>query len=753
MTDNKIKTSDIPLSSQHSTLTQIIWSIAESLRGTYRPPQYRRVMLPLIVLARFDAILSPYTDQMKDFYDTNEAKPEDKRLGEAMFNKALAAHLGINRKHPLYNTSGYNLTKLLADPDHIVANLLSYIQGFSPKARDIFEKFEFENEVHKLDEKNKLYEVIKDFVTNIQSSGIDLSPKGINDQQMGYVFEEMVRRFNEQANEEAGDHFTPREVINLMVNVIFEEDQNELIKAGVYRSIYDPTAGTGGMLSVAENHLKAYNNQISTELFGQEYNAESYAICCADLLIKDESVENIIYGDTLGIKNTKNKSSGFTPHDGHPDKTFHYMFANPPYGVDWKTEKDFVEDEAKLGADGRFEAGLPRINDGSLLFLQHMISKMKDAPEDGGEGSRISVVFNGSPLFTGDAGSGESNIRRWIIENDWLEAVIALPDQMFYNTGIYTYIWIVSNKKSAERKGKVQLIDATAHYQKMRKSLGSKRHELSDRHIDELTKLYANFKDGETSKLVVDKTGEPKVCSKIFDNQDFGYIKLVVERPLRLNFQASVERIARLDSETAFANLAKSKKRKDSEAITAEEKAGSMQQEAIKTALTQIDSTTTYKDRKVFEKVLNPVLKELSFKISSPVKKAILSALSEKDQSAEICTDSKGNAEADSDLRDTEVVPLPENMDLPLPIHFDNTTGLDELIELIHSHCGQYMADEVLPHVDDAWVDYSRTKIGYEIPINRHFYVYEPPRELAEIKADITALESEIMNMLGGLDA
>ena len=753
MTSNNTTTISVPLSEQHNKLTGLIWSIAEMLRGTYRPPQYRRVMLPLIVLARFDAILSPYTEQMKAFYEANEAKPEKTRVEEALFGNMLMAHLGLKRTHPLYNISGYDFTKLLADPDHIVANLLSYIQGFSPKARDIFEKFEFENEIHKLDEKNRLYEVIKEFVTKIQSSGIDLSPKGISDQQMGYVFEELVRRFNEQANEEAGDHFTPREVIELMVNVIFEEDQNELSKSGTYRSIYDPTAGTGGMLSVAESFLKGYNSKISTELFGQEYNGESYAICCADLLIKDESVDNIVYGDTLGVKNSKHKSSGFLPQDGHPNKTFHYMFANPPYGVDWKLEKDFVEEEATKGKDGRFEAGLPRINDGSLLFLQHMISKMKDTPEEGGEGSRISVVFNGSPLFTGDAGSGESNIRRWIIENDWLEAVIALPDQMFYNTGIYTYIWIVSNKKSEQRKGKVQLIDATAHYQKMRKSLGNKRHELSSDHITELTKLYANFKDGETSKLVVDKTGEPKVCSKIFNNQDFGYIKLVVERPLRLNFQASKERIARLDDETAFANLAKSKKRKNASQIEAEEKAGAKQQQDIKDALATLDATKLYKDRKAFEKVLNPVLKELSFKVSAPVKKAVLNALSERDQTAEACTDSKGNVEADSELRDTEVVPLPNNMDLPLPIHFDNTTGLDELIELIKPHCEQYMKDEVLPHVADAWVDYSRTRIGYEIPINRHFYVYEPPRDLAKIKSEITALEADIMKMLGGLDA
>lgn len=758
MTDNQttldlFMDADKQTTSQHAKLTQVIWNVANSLRGTYRPPQYRRVMLPLIVLARFDAILSPYTDQMKAFYEANNAKPEAKRSKGAIFDAQMVEHLGIKRQHPLYNISGYNFSKLLADSEHISANLLSYIQGFSPKARDIFDKFEFENEIHKLDDKNKLFQVIESFVTDIQDSGIDLSPAGISNLQMGYVFEDLVRRFNEQANEEAGDHFTPREVIELMVNIIFQDDQKQLIEPSVHRSVYDPTAGTGGMLSVAEKYLKIYNEQISIALYGQEYNAESYAICCSDLLIKDEPIDNIIYGDTLGIKNSKNKASGFTPHDGHEGKKFHYMFANPPYGVDWKTQKDFIEDEANLGDAGRFEAGLPRINDGSLLFLQHMISKMHDAPEEGGDGSRIAVVFNGSPLFTGDAGSGESNIRRWIIENDWLEAIIALPDQMFYNTGIYTYIWIVSNKKPVEKQGKVQLIDATDHYQKMRKSLGNKRHELAKSHIAELTKLYANYKDGATSQLIKDKNGEAKICSKIFDNQDFGYIKLTVERPLRLNFQVSSARIARLDDESGFINLAVSKKLKDPKKIAEEEATGSKQQQLIKDALATMDSDTLYKDREAFLKVLNSVLKDLNFKIGAPVKKAILQALSEKDPTAEICTDSKGNPEPDTDLRDTEVVPLPTNIALPLPIGYDNDTGLDELLTLIKPHCEQYMVDEVLPHVDDAWVDYSRTRIGYEIPINRHFYVYEPPRALEDIKSDIVELEQIIIGMLGGLKA
>lgn len=763
-------------SSQHKLLTSIIWSIAESLRGTYRPPQYRRVMLPLIVLARFDAVLKPYTQLMKAYYeeemakrikqqlnqedkdDTEEAqqkKIEDEKVWQEIFAKKMAAKMDMKeRSQGFYNTSGYNLTTLLADPEHISGNLISYLEGFSPKAKDIFDKFNFEVEIDKMDEKNILYAVLSDFVTKIQDSGVNLTPDGISDQQMGYVFEEMVRRFNEQANEEAGDHFTPREVIELMVNIAFHADQDELSVSGVYRSLYDPTAGTGGMLSVSEKLLKLYNSKMNITLYGQEYNAESYAICCADLLIKDEPIENIVYGDTIGIDNPslKNKSSGFVPHDGHKGESFHYMFANPPYGVDWKTERGFVEKEYKQGFDGRFGAGLPRINDGSFLFLQHMISKMKDAPEDGGDGSRIAVVFNGSPLFTGDAGSGESNIRRWIIENDWLEAIIALPEQMFYNTGIYTYIWIVSNKKSDKRKGKVQLIDGTEHYQKMRKSLGNKRNELNKEHIIELTKFYANFIDGETSTFVPDKTGALKVGSKIFNNQDFGYIKVTVERPLRLNFQASAERIALLDDQSAFTNLAKSKKRKDNAIIQEEEAKGKSHQNALKDALATLDADKLYKDRKAFLKDLNKALGSLDFKVDAQVKKAVIKALSERDATAKICTDSKGNYEADTELRDTELVPLPNDIALPLPLGYDNESGLDKLVDMVSSHIEKYIADEVLPHVPDAWVDYDRTKLGYEIPINRHFYVYEPPRDLAEIKSEISELEQEVLSMLKELD-
>lgn len=749
----------------HSTLVSILWNIANGLRGTYRPPQYRRVMLPLIVLARFDAILAKHTDKMKTEYQAKQTELAEElskldaqiqeetdtdkqnnlqaqknaliKIFSLQQDKILTQIVDKNRKQTLYNTSGFNLERLLNDADHIRANLITYINGFSAKAKDIFDKFEFEKEIDKLDEANRLFKILQTFVGDLRSQNLTLAPEVISNIQMGYLFEDLIRKFNEQANEEAGDHFTPREVIRLMVNIAFAEDHDELKKVGTYRTIYDPTCGTGGMLSESEKELKSFNQAINLGLYGQEYNAESYAICCADLLIKDEPAEHIIFGDTLGVQNAKDKGNGFTPYDGHTGKRFDYMFANPPFGVEWKIQEDYVKKEhSEQGFNGRFGAGLPRINDGSLLFLQHMLSKMKRPDIDDGQGSRIAVVFNGSPLFTGDAGSGESNIRRYVIENDLLEAVIALPDQMFYNTGIYTYIWVLSNKKSEKRKGKIQLINATQYFQKMQKSLGNKRNELSEQHIADITKLYAEFAETKDSK--------------IFNNQDFAYLKVIVERPLRLNFQASAERIEKLKEQTAFVNLAKSKKIKDEAQIKADEEKGIVQQQAIIQALTGLGDTL-YTNREAFLKVLNPALKTLGFTIAAPLKKAILEALSERDQTADTCLDSKGNAEADPQLRDSELVPLPSETPFPLSLGYDNETNLGELTTALRPTVQAYMQSEVLPHVPNAWVDESKTKLGYEIPINRHFYVYEPPRDLAEIKAEIVALEREIMQMLGNL--
>lgn len=728
--------------STNQELVGFIWSIADKLRGPYRPPQYRRVMLPLIVLRRLDAVLEPTKKAVLEA----KAKYEAMGLEGEAFEKAIAkVAIGGNRQQPLYNLSEFTFQKLLGDADGIASNLRAYINGFSPRARDIFEKFDFDTEIQKLDESNRLYLVIKEFC----KPDIDLSPAKLSNLQMGYLFEELVRKFNEQANEEAGDHFTPREVIRLMVNLVFCDEQ-DIFKQGIYRTVYDPTAGTGGMLSVAEEYIKKQNLGANLGLFGQEYNPESYAICCSDLLIKDEPINNLVYGDTLGVKNAKSKSNNFLPNDGHPDKQFHYMFANPPFGVEWKPEEDFIKDEYdNLGFKGRFGAGLPRINDGSLLFLQHMISKMHSSPEVGGDGSRIAIVFNGSPLFTGDAGSGESNIRRWIIENDWLDAVVALPDQMFYNTGIFTYIWLVTNKKAAHRRGKVQLIDGTRHFQKMKKSLGNKRNELSPEHITELVRLYGDFEHDDVSEVESEGQKEKRVCSKIFDNREFGFLKITVERPLRLNFQASEERLARLWEQKVFQDLATTKKRKDAKVQQLEIEIGESLQNQILDALQKLDANKLYMSRHEFEKELNRVLKNAGLNLKAPVKKAILAALGEADPEAEICRDAKGNPEPDSNLRDTEIVPLPEDITLPLPLGYDKDASVDELIKLIKGHCEEYLEAEVLPHVPDAWIDFDKTKVGYEIPLNRHFYVYQPPRPLDEIENDIKSLESDIMAMLG----
>lgn len=737
---------------QHQNLVGFIWNIANKLRGPYRPPQYRRVMLPLIVLRRFDLVLAENKQKVLD----EKKRLEDKGITGPALEKALSRIANTDRKQELFNTSGFTFEKLLGDAPNIAGNLIAYIQGFSPRARDIFDKFEFEAEISKLDEMNRLFLIIKEFC----SAEINLSPQAINNLQMGYLFEELVRKFNEQANEEAGDHFTPREVIRLMVQLLFTGEDG-IYEKGIYRSVYDPTAGTGGMLSESEKFIcgdgftSGLNPDAHIELFGQEYNPESYAICCSDLLIKDEPIDNLIYGDTLGIKDAKNKTNGFVPHDGHPGKKFHYMLANPPFGVEWKPEEDYVREEYNThGFYGRFGAGLPRINDGSLLFLQHMISKMHQPPKlvggknVGGDGSKIAIVFNGSPLFTGDAGSGESNIRRWIIERDMLDAVVALPDQMFYNTGIYTYVWVVTNKKPSHRLGKVQLIDGTRHFKKMDKSLGSKRNELSDDHIKELVRLYAEHDHDAESEVLLGSKSESRICSKLFDNREFGFLKITVERPLRLNFQVSAERISKMDEQGAFVNLASSKKRKDDVAYRAEIAAGQELQATIKAALQGMDGETLYHNRPAFSSVLEATLKKAGIKVGASIKKAILAALSERDPSADICVDAKGNPEPDAELRDTESVALPFDIALPLPLGYDNETGHDKLLVLVKDHCEDYLKAEVLPHVADAWIDHSKTKVGYEIPLTRHFYVYLPPRSLEEISGEISQLEKDIMAML-----
>ena len=722
----------------HEALKATIWEIANRLRGPYRPPQYRLVMLPMVVLRRLDCVLAPTKDAVLERYQTLQAQ----QMPEAAMDKLLGKAADPTRKHPLYNISPYSFERLIGDSEHIAPNLVAYINGFSPIARAIFERFKFADQIEKLDASNRLYTIIK------AMAEVDLHPRRIDNLQMGYLFEHLVMRFNEQANEEAGDHFTPREVIRLMANLIYTGEEG-VYKPGVFRTIYDPTCATGGMLSVSEELILSQNQRALLALYGQEYNDEAWAICCADLLIKDEDTANIVLGDTLGDGKTG---------DGFEGERFHYMMANPPFGVEWKDQKQIVEREHQnRGFSGRFGAGLPAINDGSLLFLQHMIAKMHPYADGDEErpGSKIAIVFNGSPLFSGDAGSGPSNIRRWIIENDWLDAIIALPDQLFYNTGIFTYVWLVTNRKPPERQGRVQLIDGTRFFRKMKKSLNNKRNEITEAQIAQLTRVYGHHQDGETAPAEIqfqsDDQTEPRVISRIFENREFGYLKITVERPLRMSFEASLARIAALDDQTAFANLASSKKRKDQARIDDEIEAGQAQQAAIRKILATLESKGCFSDRAVFEADLNRAAKAVDLKLPALIKKAIFAALGKRDPEAEMCRDSKGRPEPDSELRDTENIPLPPGTALPLPMDFGPDKPNDRLVEKFRGTIDAYMASEVLPHVPDAWVDYDKTKVGYEIPINRHFYVYKPPRPLDEIEGDISQLEAEIAGLLEGL--
>ncbi len=573
-------------------LSSFLWSVADLLRGDYKQSEYGKVILPFTVLRRLDCVL-----------ETTKAA--------VLAEKELREKAGLNPEPFLlkksgqlfFNTSPLDLKKLMGDAAHIGENLRAYIQGFSPAVRDIFESFEFHVQVDKLAKAGLLYLVTEKF------ANVDLHPNVVSNAQMGLVFEELIRKFAELSNETAGEHFTPREVIRLMVNLLFIEDDDALSKPGVVRSLYDPTAGTGGMLSVAEEHLHALNPAARLVIHGQELNPESYAICKADMLIKGQDIANIVFGNTLSA-------------DGMPGKKFDYMLSNPPFGVEWKKIEREVRKEAdEQGFNGRFGPGLPRVSDGSLLFLLHLVSKMRPA-KDGG--SRFGIVLNGSPLFTGGAGSGESEIRRYLLKNDLVEAIIGLPTDMFYNTGISTYVWIVSNRKPAHRAGRVQLIDASGFFQKMRKSLGSKRKELSPAHIDDITRLFGQFQE-ET------RDGAP--ISRIFRNEDFGYRAITVERPER-----------------------------------------------------------DEKGRVV---------------------------LGQKGKG-------KGKPQPDANLRDTENVPLTEDVEA-------------------------YFRREVLPHATDAWIDHEKTKVGYEIPFNRHFYVFKPPRPLAEIDADLKVVTDRILGMLGGL--
>ncbi len=650
-----------------SSLSAFIWSVADLLRGDYKQSDYGKVILPFTLLRRLDCVLEPTKAAV--------LKEQDARSGSG-----ITIHPFLLRAsgQSFYNTSNYDFQRLLDDPNNIKANLMDYVLGFSENTRDVFEKYEFGNQIDRLDSANLLFQVVRKF------SSIDLHPDAVSNAQMGLIFEELIRRFAELSNETAGEHYTPREVIRLMVNLLFNADDDVLSRPGTVRSLYDPTAGTGGMLSIAEEHLHEMNPNARLVVFGQELNPESYAICKADMLLKGQEIANIKFGNTLS-------------EDGHADKDFDYMLSNPPFGVEWKKIETAVRGEhEKKGYGGRFGPGLPRVSDGSLLFLLHLISKMRPANQGG---SRIGIVLNGSPLFTGGAGSGESNIRMSIIENDLLEAIVALPTDMFYNTGISTYVWILSNHKPTERKGNIQLINGADLFVKMRKSLGSKRNELSLENINEITTLYGQFESSEKSK--------------IFDNDDFGYWTITVERPLRLNFMVSEERretLVQMNSDEKRSNI-----------FFTDYELGKLD-----AALSTFDPDEKFMDRSVFLPKLTNGMKVAEFRLTARQQKAIIQALGERDPKAEICRDRNGNPEPDTELRDTENVPLKDDIQT-------------------------YFEREVLPHAADAWIDHDKTKKGYEIPFNRHFYVFQPPRELSEIDAELKVVTDRILTMIGGL--
>lgn len=635
-----------------------IWSIADLLRGSFKAHQYGDIILPFTVLRRLDAVLGPTKQQV--FAAMEEAKQADLPVRATLLKQKA------NHPYSFWNESKFDLKTALGDSENLASNLLDYVNGFSENVRDIFAKYKIEDRVAELDEHDLLFLVTQRFAE------VDLSPAKVPNEEMGHIFEELIRKFAEASNETAGEHFTPRDVIELIVDVLLAPDSEALSAKNIARSIYDPTAGTGGMLSLAEDHIRAMNPTATLTLAGQEINPQSYAICKADMTVKGQAVDAIVFGDTLR-------------NDGHEGRTFNYCLSNPPFGVDWKKQqKDVTEEHTLRGYAGRFGPGLPRVSDGSMLFLLHLISKMRPAEDGGG---RAGIVLNGSPLFTGGAGSGESNIRKWILDRDLLEAIIALPTDMFYNTGIATYVWILSTKKAPDRVGKVQLIDGSKLFRKMRKGLGSKRNELAEQNVRDLVKLYSDF--AETKQ------------SKIFPSEAFYYRTITVERPLKLAFQVTPERVDAALAEKAVAKLDEG------------------QRILLRTALETLDPTHVHRNRDAFLKALKAALKDAGLTLPAPAMKVMLSQFSERDDTADICTDTKGKPEPDPALRDTENVPWAEDV-------------------------RDYFAREVVPFAPGAWIDESKTKDGCEIPFTRHFYEYVPPRPLEEIDRDLDVVLGRI---------
>ena len=675
------------------------------------------------MLRRLDCVLAPTKERVL----ARQAELQERGLED------LDAQLRRASGFAFYNTSRYDFEKLLADAPQLAANLRNYIVGFSRNMREVLERFDFDNTISKLDEAGLLFQVLERFRT------VDLHPDTVDNPTMGTIFEELIRRFNEALDENPGEHFTPRDVVHLMVGLMLAGDEPEIARPGVVRTVYDPCCGSGGMLMIAKEHITeglsrngerlrpAINPEADIHLFGQEVNPETWALSKSDFFMKDPTgrdADHIAFGSTLS-------------RDRHAAQSFDYLIANPPYGKDWKRDQSTVRDEHARGAAGRFAPGLPRISDGQTLFLLHMLARAK-APEEGG--ARIAIIMNGSPLFTGDAGSGESEIRRYILENDLLEALIALPEQLFYNTGIATYVWLLSNRKAPARRGRVQLIDATSFWSPMRRSLGDKRREIPLERTADVLKLLVEFEDGATRTVAKDGKEEERVVGRVYPTTRFGYRRITVERPLRLNFRASPERIALLKDQRAFQNLAKSRRRGD--AGVREEAEGRARQQAILAFLAGMPDTL-YMDRTSFLADLTSAAGEAGIRLTAAIRNSILAALGERDEKAEICRSEDGAPEPDPDLRDTERVPLPEGED---PV------GNDGAPESVRA----FFAREVLPHVPDAWIDTSRRDqrdgkvgaVGYEINFNRYFYRYTPPRPLAEIEADIQAVEKDILDML-----
>lgn len=645
-----------------------IWSIADLLRGNFKAHQYGDFILPFTVLRRLDSVLADTKQAVLEAVAEAEAKGLPVR---PVLLRQKAGH-----QYSFFNTSRFDLESLLGDPENVGANLIAYINAFSSNVRDIFEKYKIEDRIEELEQANLLFLVLQ------RLAEVDLHPKHVPSGEMGHIFEELIRKFAEASNETAGEHFTPREVIELMVDVLFVGDNTELRDAHIVRSVYDPTAGTGGMLSVAEDHLREMNPNAQLTLAGQEINPQSYAICKADMVIKGQSVDAIVLGDTL-------------LQDGHTGLTFNYCLSNPPFGVDWKKQEKEVREEHEFrGFAGRFGPGLPRVSDGSMLFLLHLISKMRPR-KDESVGGRGAIVLNGSPLFTGGAGSGESNIRKWILERDYLEAIIALPADMFYNTGISTYVWVLSKQKAPERVGKVQLIDGSTFFRKMRKSLGSKRNELGPEDIKTIVKLYGAFEENEHSK--------------IFEITDFFYRTITVERPLKLNFAASEDRILTMMATKPFQKLTE------------------LEAEQLRKTLATMGENVV-KNRDEFIVTVRRALVAEGLSLTATQHKALIAGLSARDDSADPCTGVRGRIESDPELRDTENVPWNED---------------------IHN----YFDREIKPFVPDAWVDESKTKEGCDIPFTRHFYEYVPPRPLEEIDQDLEEVLGRIRTRLDHVKA